>query len=157
MMASPKVDHQEIVGFVYTELKIYLKGKKCRAFIAPLDVVLFEKDEESDDSQNVFQPDVFVICDPEKIADERIYGAPDFVVEVISPGTAANDYSNKRNLYMQHGVKEYWVINPDMKNILIHINGEKVQTCSHTFNDKIKVSIFGDLKIDFKDLDIKGE
>ena len=157
MMASPNVNHQRIAREILRKVANYLESKPCEPFIAPLDVVLFEKDEETDGSQNVFQPDVFVVCDPEKIADERIYGAPDFIAEIVSPSTSANDYFHKCKVYMQYGVKEYWVINPETKNILVYINGEEVETYSYTFEDKIKVSIFGDFEIDFKNLNIKGE
>ena len=92
LMASPNRSHQRFVIEIGAELRNYLKGKTCEAFIAPFDVVLFEKDK-NDKSQNVFQPDVFVICDQKKISEERIYGAPDFVVEVVSPSNSEHDYS----------------------------------------------------------------
>ena len=152
MMASPGRTHQRIAGSIYRKLGNYLDGKPCEPFISPFDVVLFEKNEIWDKSQNVFQPDVFVVCDPEKNSEERIYGAPDFVIEVVSPSNSERDYYYKCNLYMKYGVKEYWIVNPETKNILVYINGEEIKTYNFTFGDKVKVSIFEDFKIDFKEL-----
>jgi Uma2 family endonuclease len=157
MMASPTVIHQDVVSFINTELRHYLKGKTCRAFIAPLDVVLFEKDNEKenkDDSQNVFQPDVFIVCDPKKISDKRINGAPDVVFEVVSDGTASRDYGYKFNKYIEHGVREYWIVNPETKRIFVKKKKKKAKTYTYTFEDKIKVSIFEDFEIDFKELNL---
>jgi Uma2 family endonuclease len=103
MMASANVGHQDIAGEIYRQLANYLRGKKCRVFIVALDVVLFKKDKGNKDgkekSQNVGQPDVFVVCDPNKIAKKRIYGAPDFIIEVVSPSNKIHDYSKKFELY----------------------------------------------------------
>jgi len=151
MMAAPNIGHQNIAGEIFGELRNYLKGKTCRPFISPLDVVLFKK--EKDKSKNVFQPDVFVVCDPEKIDEKRIYGAPDLVFEIVSPSSDIHDYFKKYVLYMKYGVKEYWIVNPETKQIFVHINGEE-ETAKYSFDDKIKVSIFEDFYIDFKELQI---
>ena len=156
MMASPNVRHQDVGGEIYTQLRNYLKGKKCRAFMVALDVVLFDKKkEDKNKSQNVFQPDVFVVCDPEKIAEDRIYGAPDFVIEVVSPSSEARDYFKKLEVYMKYGVKEYWIIDPATQEIFVKTNGYG-ETAEYSFDDKIKVGIFDedDFYIDFKELAI---
>jgi Uma2 family endonuclease len=102
----------------------------------------------------VFQPDVFIVCDPKKITDKRINGAPDVVFEVVSDGTASRDYGYKFNKYMEHGVREYWIVNPETKRIFVTINGEKTETRTYTFEDKIKVSIFEDFEIDFNEMEL---
>ena len=153
-MASPNVIHQDIASFISRKLGNYLEGKKCRAFIAPLDVVLFKKDEKK--SQNVFQPDVFVICDPDKISKERIYGAPDFVAEIVSPASIDNDYNQKLGLYMEYGVKEYWIVDPESKKIFVKINGQD-EILEYSSGDRIKVGIFDDFYIDFKELQFNME
>jgi len=151
MMASPSVGHQDISGYIYRKLGNYLEGKICRPFIAPLDVVLFKKDKKK--SQNVFQPDVFVVCDPKKISKDRIYGAPDLIFEVVSPSSKNQDYLTKFEVYMKHGVKEYWIINPETKQITVYIKTkEKKEYNSYTFEDKISVGIFEDLEIDMTEL-----
>ena len=150
LMASPTSRHQRILLLLGRKLGDYLDGKPCEPFIAPLDVVLFKKDKTK--AKNVFQPDVFVVCDPKKITEKRIYGAPDFVVEIISPSNSENDYYYKLPLYMKYGVREYWIIDPATKTVIVHINGEEVKTHRYTFEDKVKVGIFKDLEIDFKEL-----
>ena len=156
MMASPNVVHQEIVGDIGRKLKNYLDDKKCRVFIAPLDVVLFEKGKDKDKSQNVFQPDIFVVCDPKKIAKDKIYGAPDMVIEIVSFSSAIHDYRKKFEIYMKYGVKEYWIVNPETKQIFVKINGhgEHDEVIKYSFGDKIKISIFDDFYLDFKELQI---
>lgn len=155
MMASPNVGHQDIAGFIYAKLRNYLNGKKCRAFIAALDVVLFEKESSKDKSQNVFQPDVFVVCDPKKIAEDRIYGAPDLVIEVVSPSNKEHDYFKKLQVYMKYGVREYWIVDPTTQEIFVKINGQD-EVAEYSFDDKIKVGIFDeeDFYVDFKELQI---
>jgi len=154
MMAAPTVEHQDIAGYIYRKLGNYLESKTCRPFIASVDVVLFEKNKKND-CQNVFQPDVFVVCNPKKISKERINGTPDFVVEVVSPSNSDHDYIDKLSVYMKYGVKEYWIINPMTKKIFVYIKGKKeVAVNTYTFDDKIKISIFDDFTIDFKELRI---
>ena len=104
MSPAPSIKHQAIVGEIYSQLHQKLKGKPCKAFIAPVDVVLSDHD--------VVQPDVLVVCDPGKVTEKNIQGAPDMVVEVLSPATALKDMREKKALYQQSGVPEYIVIDP---------------------------------------------
>lgn len=104
MTPSPSPRHQIIAGNFYAVLREKLKGKRCQPFIAPLDVYF--------DDYNFVQPDVLVVCDRSKIRD-RVYGAPDLVVEVLSPATGLKDKREKKALYERFGVKEYIVIHPD--------------------------------------------
>jgi len=155
MMASPSMDHQDIAGFIYGELRNYLKGKPCKPFIAPFDVFLFEKSKEKDKIQNVFQPDVFVVCNKNKMKQRGIYGAPDLVIEVVSPGSSIKDYIDKLGVYMKYGVKEYWIVNPLTKKISVYIKGKnKLKYDSYAFTDKIKVGILDNFEIDFNELQI---
>ncbi|MCL2813372.1 MAG: Uma2 family endonuclease [Oscillospiraceae bacterium] len=150
LMASPSTNHQRILGAVYAELRGYLKGKACESFAAPLDVVLFEKNKKNE-CRNVFQPDVFVVCDPKKISENNINGAPDFVVEIVSPANPENDYFYKLNAYMTYGVREYWIVNPETKQILVYtkLKNKEIRLFSHTFEDKIKAGIFEGFEMDF--------
>ena len=158
MMASPSVRHQHISMFISTALSIYFKGRRCRPFYAPLDVVLFEKEallfeEKEDKSQNVFQPDIFVVCDPDKIGENRINGAPDFVAEIVSQSNSEDDYIKKLGLYMKYGVREYWIVSPMTKKILVYVKTEQeLDINEYTFKDKVKAGIFEDLEIDFNEL-----
>ena len=105
MTPAPSFHHQTIVGNIYSYLNYALKGKNCVPSIAPSDVVLSKDD--------VVQPDVFVVCDPEKITKENVQGAPDLVIEVLSPSTAKKDRWEKLKLYERFGVVEYILIDPD--------------------------------------------
>ena len=155
LMASPNVNHQRIIRKILRKLEDYLEGKTCEPFMSPLDVVLFEKDKKNDKSQNVFQPDVFVVCDPNKISEKRINGAPDFVAEIVSPSSETHDYLRKFKVYFKYGVKEYWIVNPMTKQIHVYINiDDEEDYKTYTFDDTIKVSIFEDFEIDFKELRI---
>jgi Uma2 family endonuclease len=104
MAASPPVRHQVIVLKLATMFEKIFSGKPCKPFVAPLDVVL--------DDINVVEPDVFVVCDPDKITEKNIKGAPDLIIEVLSPSNNIKDRRNKKWLYEGHGVKEFIIISP---------------------------------------------
>jgi Uma2 family endonuclease len=112
MAPAPNLEHQEVAGDVYFQLRSALAGKKCRAFIAPIDVRLPKKDEADESIDTVVQPDVLVVCDSHKLDRRGIRGAPDWILEVLSPSTASHDQIKKRELYERHGVREYWLIHP---------------------------------------------
>jgi len=105
MTPAPSFRHQRIVGNIYHILRNALHGNRCLPGIAPTDVVLSDHD--------VVQPDVFVICDPRKITEKCVQGAPDLIVEVISPATARKDRWEKKDLYERFGVLEYILVDPD--------------------------------------------
>jgi Uma2 family endonuclease len=119
MSPAPRPHHQIISGTLFHDLYDFLEGKPCEPFIAPVDVFLPEA--SSDNENTVVQPDVFVVCDPEKITDDGIHGAPDFIVEVLSDSTAYKDLTVKKQAYERSGVREYWIINPDTGSIFISI------------------------------------
>ncbi len=104
MTPAPSIKHQNTVGTIYSNLRLKLQGKGCRPFIAPADVVLSEF--------NVVQPDVFVVCNEEKITDTNIQGPPDLIIEVLSPSTALKDKREKKAIYEKYGVREYIIIDP---------------------------------------------
>ncbi|MEX2567884.1 MAG: Uma2 family endonuclease, partial [Cyclobacteriaceae bacterium] len=118
--AAPRVIHQRIAGNVFVAFSIYLKGKKCEAFIAPFDVrlpVAFKKNEDID---TVVQPDICVICDPDKLDEAGCLGAPDLIVEILSPGNNKKELQNKYEVYEEAGVREYWVIHPNECTLLVY-------------------------------------
>jgi Uma2 family endonuclease len=123
MMSSPSSVHQEIVGEVYGQLREKLMGRVCTPFVSPMDVRLFYEEDGSDDT--IVQPDVFVICDRSKIGKNSINGAPDFVVEVLSPSNSAFELSLKQSKYELAGVREYWMIDPDQKMLLMYVLSDK--------------------------------
>lgn len=112
MSPAPDLPHQDVAGEIYFQTRQALQGKSCRAFIAPVDVRLPKAQEADDSIDTVVQPDVLVVCDGNKLDKRGVRGAPDWVVEVLSPSTAGHDQIKKRQLYERHGVREYWLVHP---------------------------------------------
>lgn len=120
MQAAPSADHQYISTALTSFLFLYLQGKQCRVYHAPFDVRLFEKEGDSPKNvYTVFQPDISVVCDRNKIDHRGCKGAPDFVIEILSPSTAGRDWISKLNQYRKAGVREYWIVDP--QNQLVHV------------------------------------
>ena len=119
MSPAPKVRHQERAFELGRKLADFLEGKPCKVFMAPLDVFLDE--EDADRAATIVQPDVLAVCDPAKIGEEGIHGAPDFVAEVLSDGTANKDFGIKKELYERNGVREYWIIQPDTGTVFQYV------------------------------------
>lgn len=121
MSPAPKTDHQHISGIVFGELYNFLRKKSCKAFSAPFDVRLPHNDQDSDDkTETVVQPDICVICDPEKIDENGCKGAPDLIVEVVSASSVRKDLHEKYDIYENAGVREYWIVQPRDKTLVIH-------------------------------------
>lgn len=118
MMAPPSSVHQEISGELFRQLANYLQGKKCKVYAAPFAVRLFEQEGDSpEDVDTMVEPDISVVCDRNKIDKHGCKGAPDLVIEVLSPSTRRHDKFTKFNLYQRAGVREYWIVDPDSKDI----------------------------------------
>ena len=113
MMSSPTVNHSQIASNIYYAFRSYLKDKTCRAFNDGVDVYLTENDRVI--------PDAMIVCNKNNIKLDGIHGAPDLVVEVLSPGTAKNDKGYKKDLYETAGVKEYWIIDPMLRSIEVYL------------------------------------
>ncbi len=140
-MASPSGFHQEIVAAVLRELSSFIrsKGGACKVLPAPYAVFL------NKDKHNYLEPDVTVICDPEKMEEDGCHGAPDLVVEVTSPSTKSRDYGLKLFKYRNAGVREYWIINPDTRviNSYVFSENEEEETGSQiTFDEELTSGIF---------------
>ena len=148
-MASPSRRHQEILSELHIAIGTYLKSKKgpCKVYPAPFAVKLF------DDKRNIVEPDISVICDPDKLTDKGCSGAPDWIIEIVSPSNAGHDYVRKLNLYMDAGVREYWIVDPDRRKMIVYwLDEEQFRTEAYTFEESVKVSIYDDFWIDFKEL-----
>lgn len=113
MAPSPNMNHNFIASNIYDIFKEHLRGKKCRVIYDGSDVFLTEED--------VFVPDMMVVCDRNKIRWNGVHGAPDLVVEVLSPGTAKRDRGYKKDMYEQCGVKEYWIVTPGDKTVEVYL------------------------------------
>ena len=120
MGPAPVRRHQGILGEVFRQVANVLAGSPCRPYIAPFDVRLPKADEIDNDVDTVVQPDLVVICDRAKLDDKGCRGAPDWVVEVLSPSTAGHDQILKRALYQRVGVREYWLVHPADRIVTIY-------------------------------------
>jgi Uma2 family endonuclease len=118
MSPAPGSTHQLISGAVFNSLYNYLKGKSCKVFSAPYDVRLMRRSFDDKDIITVVQPDICVICDLKKIDEKGCLGAPDIVVEILSPGNNKKELQNKYEVYEESGVLEYWIIHPLEKTFL---------------------------------------
>jgi Uma2 family endonuclease len=120
MAPAPTVGHQAVVIDVASQAHAALKGTACQVLTAPLDVRLPKADESDDQIDTVVQPDILVVCDERKIDRRGVRGAPDWVVEVLSPSTAGLDHVKKRRIYEQAGVREYWLIQPIDRVLIVY-------------------------------------
>jgi Uma2 family endonuclease len=150
---APLVRHQRVSGNIFNIFKNYLDDKfPCEVFHAPFDVRLHKKQKLADDKQifTVIQPDIVVICDPEKIDEKGCIGPPDLIVEILSPSTSKKDVDDKFHIYEDAGVKEYWLVHPEEKTLTVFVlAGGKYQFQKiHSEVDKVKVIIFDDFVVD---------
>jgi Uma2 family endonuclease len=119
-MASPSLYHQSVLGRLFVQLMSYFDVRGCRVLLAPFDVRLPRGNEPDDAIETVVQPDIIVVCDRSKLDDRGCRGAPDLVVEVLSPSTAGRDQLTKRAVYERHGVRQYWLVHPTDRLVTIH-------------------------------------
>lgn len=152
-MDAPTIRHQNIIGELFYYILHYIKTNKgtCRVLPSPLAVRL------DNDDKTILEPDLVIICDPKKSDGKRINGAPDFIAEIVSPSSRQRDYMIKFNKYLHAGVREYWIIDPELKQVLVYRFDAPDQPFDkklYTFHDRIPLSIYEDLIIDFNELDI---
>ena len=149
-MASPTATHQRILLEFAGQFRDFLRNKPCEVFIAPFDVCLNAAGNDDDD---VFQPDLMVICDRAKISEKYCNGAPDMVIEISSPSTAKHDRFRKFNKYQNAGVREYWIVDPDTKTVSTHIlKDEGYMIRAYADTDTISVHVLDGCKISLADV-----
>ncbi|WP_313579995.1 Uma2 family endonuclease [Lacrimispora sp.] len=148
MMAPPSTIHQRLVMKISYSIQEYINKNNgpCEVFPAPFAVFL------NDDEKTYVEPDISVICDKNKIDDRGCVGAPDWIIEIVSPGSKRMDYYTKLALYRAAGVREYWIVDPLRKTILIYDMEHDDGPVLYSFTDKIKVNIYDNLYIDFMDI-----
>lgn len=148
-MSAPTTIHQLIGLEIWGQLQKFIRKKKgtCIPFAAPVDVQL------DCDDRTMVQPDVLVVCDRDKIIKRCVYGAPDFVVEVLSPSTKRKDGIIKLSKYISAGVREYWVVDPDKKQVVVYDFQKEDYPVIYGFGGEIPVGIFdGECQIDFAEI-----
>ena len=153
-MGAPSPAHQELSGHVHNILYTWLKGKACKVYTAPFDVRLPGKSTDDKDIYTVLQPDICVICDLSKIDKKGCLGAPDIVIEILSPGNNSKELRNKYKLYEQAGVKEYWIISPENQTFLKHtlIDGQFVLSPLQTTGDNVTSTVLPGLSFDLANI-----
>ena len=153
MAPAPTPLHQLWVGEVYRQLADTLSGTPCRVFLAPFDVRLSHDDtfEVDADIDTVVQPDLSVVCDRGKIDERGCRGAPDWVVEVLSPSSAGRDMIVKRDLYERHGVREYWIVHPTDRVVTIYtlIDGAYGKPDVHELTGQLAAKVMAEVVIDW--------
>lgn len=158
MSPAPSRIHQRLIVEISTIFNNYIKSNNgpCEVDIAPFDIFLTD-DDNIENCKNIVQPDISVICDKNKLNDKGCIGAPDLIIEIVSPFNPSNDYIRKLSLYSSYKVREYWIVNPMDKSILIYKLDDTMHygaPKAYSFTDKIKVGIYDDLEIDFNTLDV---
>ncbi|MDI6878789.1 MAG: Uma2 family endonuclease [Desulfitobacteriaceae bacterium] len=152
MQAAPTWQHQAISGNIFAQFHDYVKNKPCRVFAAPFDVCIPEAYESDEEISNIIsQPDIVVVWDPSKLRKTGYFGVPLFIVEITSPSTARNDKLVKFNAFEKAGVKEYWIVEPEIKLVNVFIlqeNKRYGRPDIYSDEDKIKVQSFPDLEVD---------
>ena len=152
MSPAPLVRHQLISMELSSEIYTYLKGKSCSVFAAPFDVRLTNNRKSLPDKSiiSVVQPDISVICDIEKLDDKGCVGAPDWIIEILSPGNTKKEMKEKFSVYEENGVREYWVVYPAYFQVQVFdlINDKFVSRCTYVKEDLIPVGIFEGFSID---------
>lgn len=154
MMAPPSRIHQEILTELLTQFRNYLREKPCKVYPAPFGVRLPVGNEKTDQEiKTAVEPDIVVVCDQSKLDDRGCKGAPDLIIEIVSPASVKNDMLKKFNLYEKAGVKEYWIVEPNGKIVTVFIlgeNGRYGRQEVYSEDDEIQVSVVKDLKINLK-------
>lgn len=151
MTPAPSRAHQRILVALAGQLYAYLEGKPCQLYVAPFDVRLPRGTEPDDEVDTVVQPDLVVVCDRSKLDDRGCRGAPDLAIEILSPTTAARDHIDKLALYEKHGVREYWLVHPTDRLVMVYRQGEDGRfglPSVHAGDQRVPVGIFGDLLLD---------
>ena len=147
-MSSPSQVHQTLSMELSNIIYNYIKSKKgsCKLFSAPFDVKL------SDKPLTIVQPDIMVICDDTKLDGKRCNGAPDFIIEIVSPSNPTDDYIRKLYYYQNYGVREYWIVDPRRKTVTVNYFERNIISVSYPFDSIIKVNIYDDLLINFSEI-----
>lgn len=141
LMAGPAHAYQVVSMELCRQLANFLEGKKCQAIAAPFDVRLFE--QESDEPENVdtiVQPDIMVVCDTSKLDDKGCKGAPEMIIEILSPSTKRHDRLTKLNLYQRAGVREYWIVDPLNQGVTVFLRDDTGRLCVHEEYDQKSIA-----------------
>jgi len=147
-MPAPNAGHQAVLAALAAQFSDFLEDKPHKAYPAPYDVRLFYKEDESDDT--ILQPDIAVVCDEKKRGQEGCRGAPDLVVEILSPLNTAIEMERKLNLYREAGVREYWVLDPENLSLTVYCFRETGHVYSYKNTATVPVAVLPGLNIELE-------
>lgn len=136
-MAPPSTKHQRLLNYISTEINLYIRGNngECEVFPAPFAVFLCENEKD------YVEPDISVICDKDRITEKGCHGAPDWVIEIVSPSSRQMDYFTKLFKYQKAGVREYWIVDPEKEHVITY-QFEKETMEDYSFGEEIAVGIY---------------
>ncbi len=151
---APAYRHQLIASNLHRDISNHFRNHQCQSFFAPFDVRLLKNKASDNEITTVVQPDICVICDPSKLDKKGCLGAPDLIIEIISPATAKKDMNDKFNLYEENGVKEYWLVNPDSNSLdqYVLIDNKYERKDLYVNSQKFYSAIFPDLQINLEEI-----
>lgn len=146
-MASPTLIHQDMLGWLNMEIRSYIMQHQgnCRVLPAPFAVYVL------DDNHNYVEPDISVICDESKLDEKGCHGAPDWVIEIVSPSSKYMDYVRKLALYEKAGVREYWIVDPAQKSVTVYGLEKEEGPVLHSFAESVRAGIYEGFALDFKE------
>lgn len=149
-MDTPTWTHQDILGELFVNIKLYIKKNKgkCRVLPAPFAVYIKK------DKRNYVEPDISVICDEKKKSEKGCQGAPDWMIEIVSPSSKMMDYERKVTLYREAGAREYWIVDPETEMVTVYEFEQDSAPERYSFSERIKVGIFEDLWLCLAELDL---
>ncbi|SHH30415.1 Uma2 family endonuclease [Desulfosporosinus lacus] len=152
-IAAPSRRHQEVSGELFYQIRSCLADKSCKIYSAPFDVRFSEPKQKDEQIVNVVQPDLTIVCDKSKLDDKGCLGAPNLIIEIISPTSISLDYVKKLALYEKYHVKEYWIIHPIDNTVMVFTLGEDYQYGRPSIfmeDCQLKSGVITDLTIDLK-------
>jgi len=158
LMAAPSRRHQQISRQLNGLFFKYFEKNPCEFYAAPFDVRLYDKrksDKANKEVYTVIQPDVCIICDAEKLDDKGCIGAPDLIVEILSPGNSQKEMRTKKLLYEENAVREYWIVDPEHENVfqfLLTKEGVYSPATIYVYDEQLNCAIFPDLKLDLREV-----
>jgi Uma2 family endonuclease len=154
MSPAPRLVHQDISSNLEFAIKAFLKNKKCKMYHAPCDVVLPIESKKRNKATTIVQPDIVVICNPYIIEDKAIFGVPNWIIEILSPGTAPKDRGVKYDVYEEAGVSEYWIVSPEYETVEVFLleNGKYSKKYVLDKNGKVSPFTLPELEIDLKEV-----
>ncbi len=153
-MSGPSRVHQKLSGRIFLEVGTFLKDKTCEVYSAPFDVRLPKKSNNDRDIYTVVQPDICVVCDHSKLDDKGCLGAPDIVVEILSPGNNVKELKYKYEVYEEAGIKEYWIVSPQDRTFSVYTlkDGKYHPSRIMVEGDIVKSKVLPGFKLDLKAL-----